>query len=410
VRTLLTFFNLLLEIVFWVCYPVLFFILKKKNYLAAIHPEGENTQHGILFHAASLGEVAAIKTLVQYLLKALPDTRIAITTSTLTGLKLAAGISPKVTTPLSVLDLPHLRHRQLKLINPKLICIVETEIWLNLLKQAKDMEMKVLFINARMSANSLSRYCRIDKLLHSLETPIEKILAQSNEDAERFSRLFHKPVQMAGNLKYCLELPEYNSEVERKQWGYTQQDLILCCGSTRPGEEELLLKVWSELSNSLPELKLILAIRHPKRMSEIKEMLSVYPYKLFSQLEQAKQKPILVIDTLGVLDKAYAICDVALVGGSFFNFGGHNPLEPAFYAKPIIMGPYYNSCKDSVQQLHSTGGILLSNQETLKNDLQTIMSDPSLRQQMGANAKKVLTEYSSSLIVQKQAIMELMNQ
>ncbi len=405
-KALLTAFTIVLEAIFFLCYPFIYLFLRGKNYLDAMHAKGCNTYGGVLFHAASMGEVAAVKPLILELLKSHPDQELCITTSTTTGLNQAKAISPKVKAFLSVLDIPHLRNRQLSLINPSLICIVETEIWPNMLAWSSQKGIPVIFVNARMTERSLRRYLPLKSFLRFLGKEIHGIYAQSEADASRYKQIFCKPVFVAGNLKFTTRLTDYNTSELRKSWGYGQDDLILCWGSSRPREEALIISMWPQLKTEIPNLKLIIAIRHPQRLPEVLPLLTDNSYCLFSQAERGKD--ILIIDKLGSLDQAYAICDLAIVGGSFYDFGGHNPLEPAYYAKAIIMGHFYATCQDSVKKLLEAKGILISDANSLAADIIRIASDTALRSKMGERAKKVLTENSQSLETHLSAIESLM--
>jgi 3-deoxy-D-manno-octulosonic-acid transferase len=398
-KILLLIFNLLLEFVYYLFFPFWFLLMLSKGYTQAIKCNGDNLGKGILFHAASMGEVAAIKPLILKIAEQNPEIKLGITTVTLSGLQQASSISPKVQAWLSVLDVKHLREKQLAKINPGLICIVETEIWPNMLLQAAKQGMKVLFLNARISDISMSRYKSLSALIRKIEKPVRKILAQSEEDSTKFSQIFGKETINAGNLKFCLALPDYSSQEIRMAWGFSETDLIICFGSSRPGEEEMMLSAWKALLGTIPPLKLIIAIRHPKRIDELQGLLGNYPVKYYSSLKKdgPNLSPILFIDSLGVLDKAYAICDIAIVGGSFFDFGGHNPLEPAYYAKPILIGPYHHSCRDSVKKLSLDNGIIISDKDKLVQDLQTLCDDPVYCKQIGGNAKKVLTKNATAL-------------
>lgn len=405
-KAIFTLFNTLLEAIIILFYPIVYIILRLRNYLPAIIAEGSDTHKGILFHAASMGEVNSIRPLVLELLDKHPDASICITTSTMTGLKLAKGISPRICAYLSVLDVPHLRKKQLSLINPGLICIVETEIWLNMLSWASKHNVPVLFLNARMSEKSFGKYYQLRNLLRLVSKSIVAIHAQSEDDTRRFEKVLSKPVYNSGNLKYALKLHDYNPEQKREEWGFTAEDFILCCGSSRPGEEALILSMLPNLLKRIPKLKLIIAIRHPQRTSEVIRLFGEVTYRLYSSLVggQLQMESVLLIDCLGVLEQAYAICDLAIVGGSFFDFGGHNPLEPAYYAKPIIIGEYYHSCKDSVKRLLVGKGIVVSDVEKLEKDIFMLAQNVGLRNSLGKSAKQVLQDNSLALEKQLHAI------
>ncbi|MDY0151320.1 MAG: glycosyltransferase N-terminal domain-containing protein [Candidatus Cloacimonas sp.] len=399
-KALFTIYNAIIEAVYFLCYPFLLVLLKAKNYREAMQATGADTNKGILIHAASMGEVNAVKPLILRLVEAYPETRVCITTSTVTGLKLAKDISPQVFAYLSCLDVAHLRKKQLSAINPGLICIVETEIWPNMLAWAARNRVPVVFLNARMSLRSLGRYRYLKGLLVVLGSSIKAIMAQTNADAMRFEQIFSAPVISAGNLKFSLQLAEYDAQQLRSQWNFASADYILCWGSSRPGEEALLLGILPQLRAVIPKLKLIIAVRHLQRMPEVLTLLKETDYRLFSDLETDTQKQsteILIIDEMGVLDKAYAISDLAIVGGSFYDFGGHNPLEPAFYSKPIIIGKYHHSCKESVKKLLDGQGIIVSDADILASDILKLSFKQARSKELGVNAKKVLSDNSAAL-------------
>lgn len=404
-------YNAVLEAIYLLCYPFVYVLTGIKHYRGAMQAHGISCHKGILIHAASMGEVNAIKPLVLRLLQDYPELMISITTNTLTGLNQAANISLRVNAQLACFDVYHLRKKQLSSIDPSLICIVETEIWPNLLAWAANNKIPVMFLNARMSQLSLSRYLRIKSIFRLLEKSIVGILAQSGEDANRFARLFSVPVTDAGNIKFALQLPDYEPEQIRQEWGFTEQDFILTWGSSRPREEALLLSLLPLLRSRIPSLKLIIAIRHPQRLAEVQALLNDSDYRLFSQQKQSSRaEEITVIDVMGVLDKAYSICDLAIVGGSLFDFGAHNPLEPAYYAKAIIIGSYHQSCKESVKRLQQGEAIIVSDADKLEQDILRLAADAELRHKMGTNAKKVLTLNSSALENHLEAIRQTWEQ
>jgi 3-deoxy-D-manno-octulosonic-acid transferase len=402
---LFTLFNLLLEAVFYLFYPLIYLYLASRNYLGAIRAEGEDSCKGIMIHAASVGEVNAVKPLIMKLLEKDDNVIVTITTSTVTGLKLANQISKRVRAFLSCVDVRHLRFKQLRRINPGIICVVETEIWLNMLDWASMNDVPLVFINARMSEKSLKAYGSLKPVLRKCGKSIQEIHAQSKDDCQRFAKVFDKPVYNSGNLKYALKLSDYNSAEIRLDWGFEDGDHIICWGSSRPGEEEIALNLLNHAKRKHQNTKMIIAIRHPERINEVLALLKEYSYCRYSELNQARKGfDVLLIDTIGVLDKAYAICDIAIIGGSFFAFGGHNPLEAAFYAKPIVIGEYHSSCKDSVKQLVAANGIVISDKDTLYSDVATLMDDRDICLKLGANAKQVLQANKSALDTQLAAI------
>lgn len=392
-RLPLNFYQLISELVYFCVYPFLWLFLKRKDYTEALSSHSQPAE--ILVHAASLGEINALSALLKILIN--QGHKIAINTVTATGKKRAQELFPNIQIRLAPFDLLHLRKAQYRQMQPKLILIAETEIWPNMLYVAQKMQIPVLFINARISEKSLKAYLPIKGLLATVSGTVKGILAQSKADAGRFSQLFDVPVKSLGNLKYALELPVVEVGKQRLRLGYQEKDFILVWGSSRPGEEALLLNILPELQAQIPELKVIIALRHPKRSAEIQELFSGTYYQLYSQREEEPVPDILIIDVLGVLNEIYAIADLAIVGGSFGDFGGHNPLEPAFYEKAIIMGPDFSSCQDSVSRLRKNKAILISNPQQLASDIIRLYQNPALRNKMGEGAKKVLTENAAAL-------------
>ena len=385
IRFLFHFSNILLEICCVLLSPLILIFIGIRRYWGALNFKATNSEKGIMIHSASVGEVNAVRPLVKALQAKYPNLKIVMTCTTLTGLQQAKTLN--IHAYLSVLDLPWLRKKQLQSINPQIIIIVETEIWPNLLYQAKRQGIKVAFVNARLSEKSVNRFKHLKSVLHFLEEPIKVIMTQTEADAVRFKNLFTVPVLYAGNLKFALQLPQYNELELRKKYGYNSEDFIICFGSSRPGEEDLLKSILPELKLSIPELKLIIAIRHTQRIGEVR---ALFPEAaIFSELQEnvSEAADVLLIDTIGHLNEFYAICDLSIVGGSFVDFGGHNPLEPAFYGKPIIMGPYHSSCAGSVQELLSFNAILISDSQNLKRDVIYLYQNPEKRKEMGENAR-----------------------
>ena len=395
IRFLFHFSNILLEICCVLLSPLILIFIGIRRYWGALNFKATNSEKGIMIHSASVGEVNAVRPLVKALQAKYPNLKIVMTCTTLTGLQQAKTLN--IHAYLSVLDLPWLRKKQLQSINPQIIIIVETEIWPNLLYQAKRQGIKVAFVNARLSEKSVNRFKHLKSFLHFLEEPIKVIMTQTEADAVRFKNLFTVPVLYAGNLKFALQLPQYNELELRKKYGYNSEDFIICFGSSRPGEEDLLKSILPELKLSIPELKLIIAIRHTQRIGEVR---ALFPEAaIFSELQEnvSEAADVLLIDTIGHLNEFYAICDLSIVGGSFVDFGGHNPLEPAFYGKPIIMGPYHISCAGSVQELLSFNAILISDSQNLKRDVIYLYQNPEKRKEMGENARICIERNKNAL-------------
>lgn len=398
--------NLILHLGFMLLLPLLYVVLLLFKYQSVLYPSSAVKGKSILIHAASVGEVNAVKELVIALQARYPDNGIVITTNTVTGLETAQKAFPQLLCTLAAPDLLYYRYMQLRRLNPALICIVETEIWPNLLLAAKLRKVPIMFLNARLSQKSIKRLRIIKPILRYLEEPIVKICAQSEDHVKAFAHIFCSPAINCGNLKFAATFADYELETIRREYGCSENDFVISFGSSRPGEELLMLKCFRELQPKIPHLRMIIALRHPKRMSELTAELAGTAYSI--QSSGSEVQALHFIDVLGSLLKAYSICDLAIVGGSFYDFGGHNPLEPAYFAKAIIMGKYYSSCKDSVNALVQNRAICLTDAVHLSEQIYRLFLDAKQRLEMGKRAKAVLTQNAHSLQMHLDEIEKLM--
>jgi len=349
----------------------------------------------IWIHAASVGEVNAVKILILKLLNKYPKHNFVLSTMTKTGQKVAKEISPKLTTIFFPIDIYHLMRRVYRKLNPKLIFLVETEFWPNMLYLARKKKISAILLNGRISDKSFPKYRKMRFFWKPLWKTIVAVNAQSEKDAQRFISLNFKNVVNTHNLKFCLEIPEYDKITLRKELGFKESDFIIVWGSSRPGEEKLLNENLHKLNNQIKNLKLIIAPRHIHRSPEIKKIFEGNQVTFYSSLKSEKQ--IIIVDEMGILNMFYALSNLTIVGGSFFSFGGHNPLEPANYGMPIIMGKYHSSCQDSVNRLLENKAIVISDKRKIADDILKIYNDKKMAKLLGNNAKKTIKNNSKSL-------------
>ncbi|OQX70932.1 MAG: hypothetical protein B6D62_03210 [Candidatus Cloacimonas sp. 4484_275] len=388
-------YNLLIIILFIALVPYLLIRLGKKEFLQRMGFIDLKFKSSVWIHAASVGEVNAVKPLVKRLLEEFPEKQFIITAMTQTGKKTAEKIDKKIPVFFLPFDCFLMMRRFFNAINPKLIILVETEFWPNMLFRARLNKIPVIVVNGRISDKSFPHYKRFLFFWKPLWKIIKAVNAQSESDAYRFRLLGFNKVIITNNLKFCLQLPTYQKNSLRKQLHFAAEDFVIVWGSSRPGEEKLLHSILPQLRKKIPTLKIVLVPRHLKRLSEIKEIFSDEKYSLFSSL--SKPNDIVIVDKMGALTKFYALADLAIVGGSFYDFGGHNPLEPAFYGIPIIMGKYYHSCRDSVSKLLENNAIKISNEKKLAEDIIFLYKNKEIRKKMGKNAEETLAKNSESL-------------
>lgn len=389
------FYNVLLTIVFYLFYPILFFIFRKNQFKLRIKIKPFYLDNTIWIHASSVGEVNAVKPLLTKLIEKYPKNSFLMTCMTKTGLETAKKLSSKLVVYPFPFDTQSIMKKMFQTFNPKLIILVETEIWPNMLSVANSKNIPVVIVNGRISDRSFPKYKFFRLFWKSIFRKISSVNAQSEIDAQRFLYLGCKKVYNSNNLKFSNQLPTYEESQLRKAWKFNFNDFIITFGSSRPGEEKLIYEIGKRLRYAIPRLKIIVVPRHLYRMNEVCSIFNRDDYCLFS--ENYPDRLFTIIDEMGILPQVYAISDVSIIGGSFFNFGGHNPIEAAIYEKAVIIGPYHHSCLDIVNKFKQNKGIIISSCENLYQDILNLSNQIELRKEYGKNALQVIQENQNSI-------------
>ncbi len=371
---------------------------------------------GIVLHAASVGEVNAAAALIHAIARRYPDVPITVTSFTPTGSqRIRALFADNIHHFYAPLDLPGAVRRFYRRVRPRLLVIMETEIWPNLLFAAAQHGTLVMMANARISETSLSRYRHIRRLMQAALAQVARIAAQSEADAGRL-RAIGAPagrIEVTGNLKFDVNLPQDLHEqglALRQGWG--QQRPVLLAGSTHEGEEEPVLTAFLGVLRSFPQALLVLAPRHPERFQAVAQRaraagLEVQSYSQNPVCDSATQ--CLVVDAMGELLRFYAACDVAFVGGSLERIGGHNVLEPAALSIPVLVGPYTANFEDMTRQLLASGGARrVADAADLERAAIQLLGDSALRQKMGAAGLALLRSGQGALDRNLRIIAELL--
>ncbi len=382
-------YNLLLFIPFILSIPISYIFLPKDEFFLRFAFKIPNVKNPIWIHCASLGELNAIKPLIKELIKELPDKDILITTTSRTGFSEAKSITNFAT--YLPIDFYPIMKRFIKKTTPSLLIIAETELWPNLF----ELSPSILMVNARISDKTFKKYKLFKLFFQKSFRNIKFVCAQSEENKKRFISLGIKNVKNFGNLKFAVTLPKVDRYELRRQLNYSEDDFIIVWGSSRPGEEKLLSDTYPELKNNIPNLKIIVAPRHLKRIDEVKSYFN--EFKLYSE-NNSKKSDILIVDKMGVLSRLYSISDIAIIGGSFYDFGGHNPLEAVFYKIPVIIGNYHSSCKDTVRILKNNNAIIVSDKSNLLSDIIKIYKNRDKRIKIGIRGFETMKKNSQSLI------------
>lgn len=300
----------------------------------------------IMYHAVSVGEVLSLEKLLKSTKANFPDYKLVLTTGTKTGQELAHKRYSNTVDFITYLpfDFPFAINNFLNRINPSIVLIAETELWPDLAIKCKRRNIPLVIINGRISDSSYSSYKLFKLFFKPILNLYTKIYTQSKIDNDRFISISNNSndTEVMKNLKFDIDKTDSDIDLQKGN------NRILIAGSTHSGENEIVLEVFNKLRKTHSNLKLIIAPRHMERIPEIEKLLNNYSYKLGyrSKNNTFADNDIILLDTLGELKKTYAICDIAFIGGSFNNTGGHNPLEAAIYNVPTISGPSIKNFRD----------------------------------------------------------------
>jgi 3-deoxy-D-manno-octulosonic-acid transferase len=354
----------------------------------------------IWLHAVSVGEVLAVSRLVRDLDSALPAHRIVISTTTRTGHELACGRFGASRVFYSPLDLPWAVRNHLNVLRPSLLVLAETEFWPNLLHGCFRRGIPVAVVNARISDRSWPRYRRLRWLWRPILSRLSHVLAQSETDAERLKAIGCLPerVSVAGNLKFDVRVDteaDAASELKRLACGLR----LVVAGSTLEGEEAALLESWPRVIESDPQLAMILAPRHPERFRAVAALLETSGASWIkrSAWQTDRESPphrlvpgqIVLLDTIGELASVYSLAAAAFIGGSLVPAGGHNPLEPAQFGVPIVIGPHYANFRAIVEELLVHQAIRIAGKENLAATLIELLGNLPAAEATGSRAREV---------------------
>ncbi len=370
----------------------------------------------IWLHAVSVGEVLAATQLVKSLDAAFPEDLVAISTTTRTGQALARERFGAKRVFYCPLDLPWAGGAYLNALKPRMLILAETEFWPNLLSGCFRRGIPVVVVNARVSDRSWPRYRRLCGLWRPILSKLSRVLAQSETDAERLRAIGCAPerVSVAGNLKFDVRAAQ-ESEATRILKANGGGLRFVVAGSTLEGEEAALLEVWPRLLEADPNLVMVLAPRHPERFGAVASLLekSGNPWVKRSDWGADPAPPlgpgtIVLLDTIGELASVYSLASVAFVGGSLVPAGGHNPLEPAQFAVPIVMGPHYANFAAITDALRASNALRIAAKGELAATLADLLRDRAVAEAMGLRAREVFERESGATERCVEAIRELL--
>jgi len=349
--------------------PALWLVWGRDGYLherLGLIPEAlrKGTGQGprLWMHAASLGEVRVARSLAAILNERHPELSLLVSTMTPHGRRAAREwLGPRCRVLYAPLDVPPLVRRALRAWRPKAMVFLETEIWPAWLRVAHCMGVPSLLLNGRISPRSFPRYLRMRPFFRKVLSHVACFSMISEADAERI-RAIGAPAErvlVAGNAKYDLLIQDADPRLGRGMrsvLGLLPGERLWVAGSTRTGEEEILFEAFIKVLRAVPQALLVVAPRHVKRAGEVLSLAlqKGLSARLWSRLPR-RGVQVVVLDTFGELFPCYGAADVAFCGGSLVPKGGQNPLEPAAWGKPVLVGPSMEDFKDAVAMLEGAG-------------------------------------------------------
>ncbi len=366
----------------------------------------------VWIHALSVGEVKSALPLVMAVHDHFPQTPIVFTVSTRTGYDTASTLfcrpDPPLVSQLAYFpfDLPWAVARVQKKIDPAWVCLVETDLWPGFLHAMDRKKIPVVLVNARLSRRSFHGYRRLGPAGSLFFPRLTHVAVQTRRDLERFNALGvpMSRLTLAGNIKfdYPLKTMTDTEKNELENWfqmGNTHP--LWVAGSTHPKEESMLWEVFQQVRRQVPDLKLLIAPRDPARCGQVARDLAKKGGKailLSATRNRPEDTPVMLLDCLGVLARAYAVCDAAFIGGSLVPCGGHNPLEPAMFKKPILFGPYMEDFAEvSDRLLARAGACQVKDANDLAGNLADLLAFPDRAAQMGLRAFTVFKENAGAV-------------
>jgi 3-deoxy-D-manno-octulosonic-acid transferase len=371
-------------------------------------------------HAVSVGEAVAATRLVAELEEALGEGwAVVVSTTTATGQALARERFGAGRVFFYPLDLGWAVRAHLKALRPKMLVLMESELWPRMLVECERAGVPVAVVNARVSDRSFARGVRVREIWRRMLRRVTLFLVQSDEDARRLTEMGARAdaVRVTGNLKYDVRAPKQSRVAELIRAAVGGRPLVVA-GSTveaREGEEEsLLMQYWAAVLKVVPEAVIVVAPRHPERFAAAYSVMKEYRTVRATELVAGTAGTVvqggnILLDTIGDLAAVYELASVAFVGGSLVRRGGHNPLEAARFGVPVVMGPSYENFRDVVERMRAADGILIiQNREGFEAALIDLLQNREKAAAIGERGRAVFDAQAGATTRTVQALMALL--
>ncbi|EEX35786.1 3-deoxy-D-manno-octulosonic-acid transferase [Vibrio metschnikovii] len=367
-------------------------------------PKLNDAGNPIWIHAVSVGESIAATPIIHAIKQRNPQQSIIVTTTTSTGAQQIAKLGNLVEHRYMPLDFSYCVRRFLNVVQPSQLLIIETELWPNTLRCVAQRSIPITIINARLSERSCRRYQRFQVVFDQLASHITRLLCQYPSDAERFLRLgvAKEKVMVTGSIKFDLNINHeviQAGEQLRQQLGPHRP--IWIAASTHKGEDELCLDAHRQVLRSYPDALLILVPRHPERFDSVAELCLSQGFTLSRRTQHTKTcTQVYLGDTMGEMLTLIGSADICFMAGSLLGnkVGGHNPLEPAALAKPILNGPSYYNFSEVTEALLAANALhLCASPQEIAHTLIELFSHPDVAREKGQQAEQVVSNNRGAL-------------
>ena len=395
---------------------LLFKILTSKRYRSGLDQrfgiisERLSSKPGIWVHGASVGEVITAKSIIERIDEEFPEWETFISATTNTGFSVAERNFSNKNVFYFPLDLSWITEKVILKKSPNFILLIELEVWPNFLISAFKNNIPVIVVNGRISNKSVKAYRAISRISkdfrNSLINEKNVFCARTELDAQRFRDIGipGKRIFVTGTMKYD-NIPTHIDENISKElaelFHINDDDLVLVGGSTHAGEEEILIRVFERLNKTFPNLKLILVPRHVERTKDVSRLIEKTGFVpvLKTEVERSRYKwqntnrEIILIDTVGDLEKVYSISNFVFVGKSLVPSGGQNMMEPAGMGNPVIFGPHTFNFNEEVDLLlKNSAAKVVKTEEELLETIEFFINNPDVAKEMGLKAQRVVNE------------------
>ncbi len=361
-------------------------------------------ERSIWIHAVSVGEVLTARALVAELKARYPKLRLFVSTTTMTGQRVARGNIQHVDAVFFFpFDFGFIVNRTLKLVKPRLFIMMETEIWPNLLRACRRQGVRTMLVNGRISSRSYPRYRLARRFFRRVLDDVDRFCMQGEESARRIIEIGADParVSITGSLKFdSLELPTAQSLGRGparvlRFFRISESRPVVIAASTLKGEDEAVLAAFRRVKRAMPEALLIIAPRKPERFGDVEALARQEGFRVARRselrIDDEPRADVVVLDTIGELARLFQVGTVVFVGGSLVDAGGHNILEPAVFGKPILFGPHMQNFAEIARTfVEHQAAVQLGSARELEETLVALLGDPVRQASLGAAARALV--------------------